>query len=255
LVTCGLSTFGSDGVDEGEALGVHGRASFIPAEQFSYGGQWDGDEYEMWVRGELREVRVFGEYLVLRRRISARLGESRLLLHDIVTNEGHRTVPHMLLYHCNFGFPVVSESSKWLSSDLEMRPRDEAAAAGAAEFLQMAPPTRDYREQVFYHVPRPDGNGMAAAAIVNRSLAGGLGAYVRFPVSELPRLVQWKQMGQTEYVCGVEPATNWVEGRAKERQEGRLQYLEPGEEREYHLEIGVLASQAEIDAFSSTLPK
>ena len=43
-------------------------------------------------------------------------------------------------------------------------------------------------------------------------------------------------------------------GRAEARAEGRLQILEPGETRHYQVEIGVLASQAEIDEFAVGLP-
>ena len=53
-----------------------------------------------------------------------------------------------------------------------------------------------------------------------------------------------------EEKCGLEPSTNWVGGRAAERAADRLQRLEPGESRNYNLEIGVLASQSEIDAFA-----
>ncbi len=97
---------------------------------------------------------------------------------------------------------------------------------------------------------------MAAVALVNREFdrSQGLGVYVRWHLNELSQFVQWKMMGQGTYVCGLEPATNLVEGRAKERAEGRLSFLEPGESRHYRLEIGVLESCAEIDAFASALP-
>ena len=62
-------------------------------------------------------------------------------------------------------------------------------------------------------------------------------------------------MGQSHYICGLEPATNWVEGRAKERAEGRLKFLAPGETRHYKLELGALTSLAEIDAFAAQLPR
>lgn len=260
--TCGLTYFGSACVDEGQALGVHGRASYIPATQFAHGGEWQGDEYEIWVAGELHEAVLFGENIVLRRRIRARLGESRLFIEDTVTNEGYRTTPHMILYHLNFGFPLVDENTELLSASAEVTPRDEIAAPGIREYNRFQAPTPGYQEQVFYHVPKADAEGYGRAALVNRAFAysepssnggRGLGAYIRFRKHELPRMVQWKMMGQRDYLCGLEPATNWVGGRDKERAEGRLQFLEPGESREYRLEIGVLASIEEIDAFAARL--
>jgi hypothetical protein len=240
LTTCGLTYFGAPGTDESQALGLHGRASYIPATHVAYGGSWVGDEYEMWVEGQMRQVAVYGENLVLRRRIRARLGESRLFLEDTVTNEGHQAAPLMLLYHCNFGFPVVSEDTE-LQVASSVQPRDEEATKGLAQCRRFEPPTPGYREQVFYHTPVPDAQGYTRAALVNREFGGGvgLGAYVCFRPDELPCLVQWKMMGQGHYVCGLEPATNWVGGRAVERAAGRLGFLEPGQSRQYHLEIGV----------------
>lgn len=256
LNTGGLTTFGAPSNDAGEELGLHGRASYTPASHVGYGGSWEGDDYRMWVTGQLREAVVFGAYLVLRRRISARLGESRLLIEDSVTNEGYQPTPQMILYHVNFGFPVVSGESELLASSAQVTPRDEVAAPGLEQHRRFQEPSSGYQEQVFYHDLRADGEGYLQAAVVNRGFYNGrgLGGYVRFQREQLPRLVQWKMMGQTYYVCGLEPATNWVEGRAKERAEGRLKLLQPGETHHYRLEIGVLTSQAEIDAFAARLP-
>jgi hypothetical protein len=256
MVTCGLTYLGSPGIDEGQALGLHGRASYIPATHFTSGSAWQGDEYQIWVTGEVREASVFGPNLVLRRRISTRLGESRLIVEDTVTNEGFETAPHMILYHCNFGFPVVTAGSQLLMSS-SVEPRDARAAVGIQRFAQFEVPTAGFTEQVFYHTPIADGQGYGKAALVNRSFdrGQGLGVYVRFPIAELPRLIEWKMLGQGHYVCGLEPSTNWVGGRANERAGGRLTYLEPGESRHYSLEIGVLASSAEINDFAAGLPQ
>jgi hypothetical protein len=40
-----------------------------------------------------------------------------------------------------------------------------------------------------------------------------------------------------------------VQGRDKERARGALQFLKPGETREYHLEIGVLSTPEEVAEF------
>jgi hypothetical protein len=254
--TCGLSYFGAPSEDRGQALGLHGRASYTPASHVAYGGVWDGDTYELWCSGELREAVVFGENLVLKRRIRARLGESRLFIEDEVVNEGYAPAPHMMLYHVNFGFPVVSAESELLARSRAVHPRDEVAAPGLPDHRRFQPPTPGYAEQVFYHTLAADAGGSAQVALVNRAFDGGrgLGGYLRFRLEELPRLVQWKMMGQGTYVCGLEPATHWVEGRAKERREGRLQELAPGEARRYRLEIGVLTSQEEIATFTAGLP-
>lgn len=256
LNTCGLTHMGAPTVDEGQPLGLHGRASYIPASHFAHGGDWQGDEYEMWISGQLRQAVVFGEYLVLRRRISARLGESRLVLEDTVTNEGYQPAPLMLLYHVNFGFPVVSEFTELLAASAEVRPRDAAAAPGLDQHHRFQAPTAGYQEQVFYHTPKTGPDGVAQYGLANRRFGGGrgLGGYVRFNVAELPGLVQWKMMGQTFYVVGLEPSTGGVEGRDKDRAAGRLTHLQPGESKHYRVEIGVLASLEEIDAFSAGLP-
>lgn len=253
--TCGLTTFGSPSRDEGEELGQHGRASYIPAHQVAHGGEWHGDDYEIWVSGRLRQATVFGENLVLSRRISARLGESRLVVEDTVTNEGYQPTPHMILYHVNFGFPVLTAESELLTASEEVSPRDEAAKPGIDAYSRFQEPTAGYHEQVFYHKLKRDADGYVQAAVANRGFNGGqgLGGYVRFRAAELPTLIQWKMMGQGTYVCGLEPASNLVEGRDKERREGRLRLLSPGERREYRVEIGVLGSQAEIDAFAEAL--
>jgi hypothetical protein len=56
-------------------------------------------------------------------------------------------------------------------------------------------------------------------------------------------------MGVRNYVVGMEPANCSVLGRAAERERGTLQFLEPGERREYRLEIGVLDGVPAIEQF------
>jgi hypothetical protein len=150
-----------------------------------------------------------------------------------------------MLYHCNFGYPVVSPDTElWVKTE-QSAPRDEAAAAGFDRHTRFEAPTPGYAEQVFIHQPTPDADGYGRAALVNRAL--DFGAFVRFRLAELPHLIQWKMMGQGAYVVGLEPANCGVGGRAQDRADGVLRRLEPGETEQLAVEIGVLPDAEAIE--------
>lgn len=246
VVTCGLTWMGAACVDEGEPLGLHGRISHIPATSVHWDGDWEGDDYILTVSGRMREAIVFGENVELHRTIRAYLGENRFFLHDRVRNMGYRRTPHMMLYHINIGFPVVDDHSRLIAPSITITPRDQDAEEGKEAYARMQPPARGFREKVYFHDLQPDGEGRVTTAIVNPHCDDGLGVYVTYLKRELPFFTEWKMMDQGTYVVGMEPGNALVLGRAAERAAGRLQFLEAGEEREYHLEIGVLSGAARI---------
>jgi hypothetical protein len=100
---------------------------------------------------------------------------------------------------------------------------------------------------VFYHECLPDAAGYAAALMLNSAL--GLGLLVRFRHRELHRLVQWKMMREGTYVMGIEPANCGVGGRQSERRAGTLEFLDPGEERSFEVQIGVVDGEKAIASF------
>lgn len=247
VVGCGLDNVGQPGTDQGEELGLHGRLSHTPAQLLSCGGEWEGDDYRMWVEGQITHYKLFTAHLVLTRRVSTRLGSNLVHIDDTIANAGFETTPFQILYHCNFGFPVVSPHTELLIDASSSAPRDEEASRGFDQHRQFQAPTPGYAEQVFYHLPRVDPKGYAHAALINREL--DFGAYLRFRLAELPNLIEWKMMGQGTYVVGLEPANCWVDGRAHDRERGILRFLDPGEQISTHLEIGVLPDGAAIASF------
>lgn len=237
LTTCGYTHMGSPGMDEGEALGLHGRATALLAEDLCIRKQWEGDDYLLEVGGALRQSGVFAEHIQLRRKITVQAGERKLILEDAFENGGYNTQPFMLLYHINFGYPLVSPDSVLLTSGSDVIPRNDHAAAGLSEHARFDAPIHDYSERVFFHHMRESGDGQAWACLYNHRL--DLGAYVRFETAELPYLIQWKQMGEGDYVCGLEPSNAYPDGRSAARERGQLRTIEPGEIKRIRLEIGI----------------
>lgn len=255
LTTCGLAQIGEPCLDQGQSLGLHGRISNIPAKNVQVDAQWQGDEYLMWVQGKVQETSVLGENLCLTRKVSAKLGESRLFIHDKVENLGFEKTPHMILYHINAGYPVVDDGSELVGPILSFEPRDEEAKIEMEKYCQFQPPTPGFKERVYYLDLKPDEEGNVWVALINKRFkdGAGFGFYVRYKKQYLPILVEWKMMGEGCYVVGIEPANSKVEGRAKAREWGELKFLDPGELREYELEIGVLASSEEIGEFEKKI--
>jgi Domain of unknown function (DUF4432) len=238
MATCGLTTAGWPSTDAGQSLPLHGRASYLPARNVSVDGEWQGDDYVMWVQGRTREAVVFGENVRLTRRVWARLGESRLFVDDVVHNLGHAAVPHMIAYHINVGFPVLDEGSELISSAHEIQPMTDEFTAALDTYAQYGPPEANAKSAVLVHSPVADADGWAQTALVNRRR--GLGVYVKQRPDQLPWLWQWKHTGLGAYVAGVEPANCFGRGRADDRARGTLQFLPPGGEQKYNLEIGVM---------------
>jgi hypothetical protein len=255
LTTCGIehSLFMAEDTAEQyhyppkptESFGLHGRVANRPARLVGYGERWDGDTCTLWAEGETLVAAVFGEQLVLRRRIEAVVGESRLRVHDVVENVGHDLTPHMLLYHVNAGFPVVDEGSELLVAATAVQARGDHAVEG---YATMAAPTAGFVEQVFEHELGGEPDGSVPAAVVNRTL--GIGLYQVFDRRQLPHHFVWRTLGEGTYVVGMEPCTNRTAGRLDARDRGELIQLAAGETREYDLEVGALDGAAAIDAFA-----
>ena len=184
LTGCGLTYLGAAGEDEGESLGLHGRLSHLPASHVRVDEAWQGDDCSFWVEGEMRQARVFGENLRLKRRISVALGGSRILLHDRVENLGETSSPLMILYHINLGFPFLDETSQLLADPHPVEARDAAAVPGLPDWMRFQKPTAGYSEQVFYHDLPADKNGWASIQLVNPGRK--LGLRVRFQKDTLP---------------------------------------------------------------------
>jgi hypothetical protein len=239
LMTCGLSNAGPPCVDEGESHGIHGRAHHTAAREVSARGTWNADDHELHLHGEVRETRLFGENLVLRRAVHARLGENRIHLVDEITNEGFEPAPLMLLYHFNFGYPLLDEHTEIQFPSRRVEPRD--ATTPLDGYDRYEPPQRGYVERVYYHhkfktkADKATGRPWAEATLrqprfpVGPSNTLPVLVRLRWTADTLPSLVEWKMPRSGVYALGIEPANCDVAGRAANRKAGKLQYLGPNE--------------------------
>jgi galactose mutarotase-like enzyme len=253
LTTCGLTYVGPPGTDQGEVLGLHGRISYIPARNVYADGEWQDDEYSMWVRGRVSEASAVVPRVTLTRKISTKLGANNVTVEDTIENEGHTPSPFTMIYHLNFGFPVVSGDTVLLSPTKNVVTLGREKVAQPDLCRRYQDPMPKFQDSVLRHEMVPDGEGYVTAALINRGL-DSFGAYIRYRRRELPHLFQWKMLAQGAYTVALEPANCWIEPRSKARERGELNFLEPGQVVQHHVEIGVCTSAAEVEQLEKRVP-
>lgn len=259
LTTCGLSHVGGPESDEYGERGLHGLISNTPAEIISIiQPEPVKGKFDMSITGIVRQTQVFGPVLEMRRTISGKLGEAKICIHDEIINCGNTTSPHMFLYHVNFGWPLVDEGTQLLWNGNWESPTPYSKAKvfkKGADFKTCPAPIEAHSgtgEDVGFIDARANDNGNVRCGLYNQKL--NLAVSLTFPKKQLPWLINWQHWGKNEYVTALEPATNPPIGQAKARNEGNLIFLEPGESRNYTLDLEVLKIE-EIDKFLNNFIK
>ena len=234
MTTCGLAHVGGPESDAQGVRGLHGLIGNQPAELILV-RQPDPErgEMRMAISGIVRETGVFGPHLEMRRTISAELGKAEIWVEDEVVNRGNQAAPHMLLYHCNLGYPLVDEGAElyWKG---ETRSRggaqDDAVFAGGHDCHRGQPPLPAHAgagEACGFIRPEAEFDGRCHAGV--RNLRLGLSLDIEFDKNQLPCLANWQHWGRGEYVTGLEPGTHFPVGQGAARRDGNLILLEPGE--------------------------
>ncbi len=230
-----------DGVD----YPMHGRMRTTPAEHISSDAVWEDDEYVLSVQGEMREAALFGENMVLRRKITTAYGSKTITVTDTFENESYRPEPLMLLYHINMGYPFLSEDTELYIPTAKVTARDADGEGHEAEYNRMDPPKDNEPEYVFIHDIKP-ADGRNEVLVINRALQ--LGLKLSYDMKNLPYFMEWKSTASGDYVIGLEPANSSVYGRPYHEERGTVHKLEPFASETNELSFTILDGEAEIEA-------
>ncbi len=242
LVTCGLANVG-DACEDNGVHPIHGRIGSTPARHLSICEDWQDDDYILSVSGQVWEMRLYGRQLSLYRTISTGLYDKTVKITDSIHNHSDADEEFMLLYHINYGYPLLDTDDTFVCSSASMHPRN----GHSLDCVHMSEPNAQPHHQLYLHTMKSD---IGRAAVINPSLK--LAGYVKFDTANLPYLCEWKHMAPHDYVVALEPCNCIGLGRVEERKNGTLRVLPGYSSISHTLILGVLDGDSEIKTFVQT---
>jgi hypothetical protein len=248
MARCGLEWAGHPGQDRfvnnvGEQaemnLTLHGKVANIPASEVEVIVE-SAPRPRIRVRGRVDERAFYGPKLELWSEVSTEPGSTTFRIEDTLANRGAFEQEFQILYHANYGPPLLGAGSRFAGAIRRVVPFNAHAAKDVAAFADYGGPARGFIEQVYNLHPYADRDGRSLVML--RNAAGDRGVSMGFAVAELPFVTLWKNLTALEegYVTGLEPGTSFPYTRRLEREAGRVPKLKPGEVRRFGIDIGLL---------------
>lgn len=256
LVRCGLEWAGHPGKDQfrnnfGEEveldLTLHGKIGNIPASEVEVVIE-AGPPPRIVIRGLVEERMFYGPKLSLWTSISIEIGGNTFRVEDAVTNHGAHDQEFQIIYHANFGPPLLGAGSQFLGAVGRVTPFNARAAEEVADFAGYTGPQPGFIEQVYCLHPLADAAGQGLIMLQNA--LGDRAVSMAFPVEQLPCVTLWKNLAAEAegYVTGLEPGTGFPATRRRERAAGRVPKLKSGETRHFALEVAINTNREEVAA-------
>ena len=229
LTTCGLTQSGDACIYKGEKQGLHGRYSNIPGKLTVLKSEWQDGKYVMTVQALMRQCRQAGENLTLQRTVECTMGENSINIHDVITNEGSRPSPLMMIYHMNFGYPLINPKCGIFLPIKSTEGWDDFSSNNIDTVFDIDEPTDDARDYTFRHKLNIDEKGKNRFLICDNAINPEIAVMVTYDSGFLHTLGQWKYLCSKDYVMALEPCNNHIRGISYEEKEGTLDMIKPDE--------------------------
>jgi len=246
LTTCGIMNAGPPCESGGRRYGQHGRVHHIPGENVNKEEIDEAGRIVLRVSAEMREASLFGEYVTLKRKVRMETERNRLTVSDVIENRGFEPIPLCILYHINFGYPLLDAGARLYFSTPLVTARDEQAEKGLHKYHLIEEPEDGRAEECFVHT---GGDGAQFGLLHNEKL--GIATAVHFSIEDLPLFCQWKSMRSGDYALGLEPSAAGFWGLKAAGEKGLVRYLGPGESKTYEVCVEVLDDPGRIAEYTA----
>jgi hypothetical protein len=254
IARCGLESNGAPEFDEPTGrlkYPLHGRVANRPAHHVEV--TIDTDKREIALRGVVEETRFHFLKLRMTSTLTTAFGSSSFHIHDEVENFSASPATMQMLYHCNFGLPLLDGGSRVVAPVKKLVPRNERAASGIKTWDSFAAPEPGFEEMVYFFELHAAEDGTTRTLLKNAHATNGVSLV--FNTQQLPCFSLWKNTtGEPDgYVTGLEPGTNFPNPRSFETAKDRIVKLAGGQKQAFDLTMEVHATPQEVAAAESAV--
>lgn len=256
FVRCGLQSNGAPEFDDETGrlkYPLHGLVGNRPAHEVTL--KVDTDAKTIQVIGVVEETRFHFIKLRMVSIITAKIGGTSIHVEDEVTNFSTNPAEVQMLYHINFGAPLLDAGSQCVAPVKKLVPRNPHAATGIANWNSYGPPTEGFEEQVYFFEMVGDANKQTQTLLKNAH--GRRGVSLKYSTEQLPCFSLWKNTAPLNdgYVTGLEPGTNFPNPRSFEGKKGRVVKLAGGAKTTFAVEMEIHGSAEEVAAAEAAIAK
>lgn len=252
MVRCGFEWTGHAVQADGMIYTLHGRAQNTPVSKLIVTID-DKAPYTINVKGLIKENTFKKSNLETWVSLSYVPGTKEFIVHDTITNKGDYIKDYQIIYHSNYGTPILEEGAKFVAPVKEISPFNDYAQAGLKTWQTYLGPTKNFDEMVFNVYPYADEKGDTQVMVTNK--AGDKAAGIAFNINQLPVLSLWKNTDTLKqgYVTGLEPGTSFAYPVTIEREQKRVRQLDPGQSAEFILKYNLLSSKDEVTKYAAKI--
>ena len=219
LYTCGLDSVGRR---EGSDIELHGTFHNNYANVL----RCECNEEEIVVEAIVESTALFGKNLVMRRRVSSRIGSSAVVVEDALENKAFAPDEYCILYHINLGYPMLDDGAKIVADISGYDTRTEWSKKNASGMFNITDSIPCNNETCYFlKMNKPE------ISLINNNV--GKKFTVRYSQDTLPCFTEWHSMASGDYALGLEPASTELDNRFA------LKPIAPGEKVNFKIELSV----------------
>jgi len=256
FVRCGLESNGAPDFDAKTGrltYPLHGRIANKPAHTVDL--TIDTDTQEISLRGVVEETRFHFLKLRMTSTITTKFGSSSFHVHDEIENFSASPTTIQMLYHVNFGLPLLDAGSRVVAPVKTVVPRNSRAASGIKTWDSYPAPEPGYEEMVYFFELNAADNGQTRTLLKNAHATRGVSLV--FNKQQLPWFSLWKNTtGEPDgYVTGIEPGTNFPNPRTFETAKDRVVKLAGGQKQVFDVTLEIHGSAQEVASAEAAVKK